>query len=103
MVGTALRGDEILSTAIHVFPDVITVDVSMPGQSGLKALPPLRSAFPAAIIVVVSTTMTRLYVEEAFIRGADDYIEKTNAGSDLMNAILSAQDRRDHNQADQRH
>ena len=76
LAGVVERGDQIVDTALKCLPDLITLDIAMPGQSGLQALPRLRSMLPHAIIVVISNTATPVYMEEAFARGADGYLEK---------------------------
>ena len=76
LAGIVDRGDQIIDVAQKCLPDLITLDIAMPGQSGLHALPRLRSTFPKAIIVVISNTATSVYMEEAFARGADGYLEK---------------------------
>jgi len=93
VIGYAERGDEVIATACALRPDVITLDVSMPGQSGMDVLPGLRAALPETIIVVLSSTVTRLYSEEAFERGADAYIAKDRVLSDLPLAIATARNR----------
>src|SRR5437868_3855368 len=76
LVGFAVRGDEVLEAAQRLRPDAITLDVAMPGESGLKVLPRLRALFPNAIIVIVTTCATLLFKEAALARGADGYVEK---------------------------
>ena len=89
LVGTVDRGDEIMESAERLCPDVITLDVSLPGMSGLNVLPRLRKACPRAIIVIVSATATPIYREEASLRGADGYVEKRRVFSDLLSTIAS--------------
>lgn len=81
------RGDEIVSTAEQVGPDVFVLDVSLPGQSGLQVLPRLRADWPQAAIVVLITHNDPLYREEAFRRGADTYLLKREAGTELVSTI----------------
>ena len=76
LAGVVERGDQIVETAQKFLPDLITLDIAMPGQSGLQALPRLRLLLPHAVIVVISNTATPIYREEAFARGADGYLEK---------------------------
>lgn len=83
----ATRGDEVIRQATALQPDVITLDVSMPGISGLQLLPGLRSALPNAVIVIVTITSDQLYMDEARIRGADGYVLKRNALAELIPAI----------------
>lgn len=83
----ATRGDEVIRQATALQPDVITLDVSMPGISGLQLLPKLRSAMPNAVIVIVTITSDPLYMEEARLRGANAYVLKRNTLTDLIPAI----------------
>jgi len=87
IVGFATRGDEVVRQAAALQPDAITLDVSMPGVSGLQVLPKLRSALPNAVIVIVTVTSSQLYMDEARLRGADAYVVKRNALADLIPAI----------------
>ena len=87
VVGNAERGDEIVPLALQLQPDLVTLDISMPGQSGLKAFPSLRAALPDAILIVISTIDNRLYRDEASRLGADYYVPKRSVISDLIPAI----------------
>ena len=98
LAGIVERGDQIVDTAQKCLPDLITLDIAMPGQSGLQALPRLRLLLPRAIIVVISNTVTPVYMEEAFARGADGYLEKgVRLLLSLPQTITSA--RQQHHQA----
>lgn len=91
LAGVVDRGDQIIDVAQKCLPDVVTLDIAMPGQSGLQALPRLRSTLPNAIIVVISNTATPVYMEEAFARGADGYLKKGGGMlSSLTQTISSA-------------
>lgn len=87
VIGFAERGDQVLELATGLHPQVITLDVSMPGLSGLNALPPLRAALPDTVIVMVATNSSKLYREEAYARGADAYVLKGDAFEQLLPAI----------------
>lgn len=93
VVGAVARGDHIMEAANRLCPNLITLDVSLPGESGLLVLPRLRKACPHAIIIIVSATSTAVYREEAFLRGADGYVEKGRAFSQLATAIASVRNR----------
>jgi DNA-binding NarL/FixJ family response regulator len=90
VLGFVARGDEVVRRAVSLQPDVITLDVSMPGKSGLNVLPELRVAVPNAAIIIVTTTPTMIYIDEAYRRGADGYVLKRNAASDLRPVIKKA-------------
>jgi DNA-binding NarL/FixJ family response regulator len=87
VIGFAERGDQLLELATGLRPQVITLDVSMPGLSGLNALPRLRAALPTAVIVVLTANSSPLYREEAYHRGADAYVLKGSALEELLPAI----------------
>jgi DNA-binding NarL/FixJ family response regulator len=87
VVGSISDGDEVLASASALQPDFLTLDVTMPGTSGLNLLPKLRALVPAATIVIVTTHSSDLYVKEAYQRGADGYVLKANAWQDLLPAL----------------
>jgi DNA-binding NarL/FixJ family response regulator len=90
IIGFVARGDEILRRAMKLHPDIVILDVSLPGMSGLQVLPMLRSALPDAAIVIVTTTVNKLYVDEAYRRGASGYIDKRRVRSDLVPTLENA-------------
>jgi DNA-binding NarL/FixJ family response regulator len=96
VVGFAERGDQLLELATSLRPHVITLDVSMPGLSGLNALPRLRAALPTAVIVVLTTNSSPLYREEAYHRGADAYVLKGSVLEALLPVIQAG--RKPHDQ-----
>ena len=77
-----------MESSERLCPDVITLDVSLPGMSGLNVLSRLRKACPRAIIVIVRL-LPPIYREEASLRGADGYVEKRRVFSDLLSTIAS--------------
>src|SRR5579871_342726 len=89
VVGQVDRGDDLLAAANLLQPDVITLEVSMPGCSGLRDLPAIRAAMRDVIIIVISVTLTPIYIEEALSRGADSYIAKSHVLAELMPAIIA--------------
>ena len=83
VIGYVERGDELVTNAM-------LLDVGMPGQSGLNALPAIRAALPTTLVVVISTISTAIYKEEAFRRGANAYVAKARVLSDLLPAIADS-------------
>jgi two-component system response regulator DesR len=81
------RGDTVGELAARTMPQLITLDISMEGSSGIKALPAIRAAVPSAKIVMVSNRGSSVYVKEALRRGADAFILKSRVGTDLLPAI----------------
>jgi DNA-binding NtrC family response regulator len=67
---------EALAARGKVMPDVIILDVRMPGRSGLEALPDFKQAFPDAHVVIITAFHDMESTIQAMQRGADDYIQK---------------------------
>lgn len=84
VVGRARDGAEALRLAALARPDVIVLDLHMPGMDGFTALPRLRACLPEARIVVVSAFPDPYTLVEAVQRGADGYIDKSRVWSELL-------------------
>lgn len=80
--GLAARG--------KVMPDVIILDVRMPGQSGLDALPDFKQAFPGAHVLIITAFHDMESTIQAMQRGADDYIQKPIDLDELDAAVAKA-------------
>ena len=68
-------------------PDLVLLDISMPGISGLEAIPKIRAAAPKAKVLVLSMHDDPTYVREAFATGASGYLPKDVADVDLVTAV----------------
>ncbi len=68
-------------------PDVVLLDVVMPGRSGLEAAPEIRRASPRSQILVLSMQDDPRYVREAFAAGASGYLLKEAADAELVAAV----------------
>lgn len=87
LVGMVTDGRALLAEAQRLTPDVILLDISMPGLNGVDAARQLRQAVPQAKIVFVTMHADRTYVTEAFRAGASGYLLKQAATSELSFAI----------------
>jgi DNA-binding NarL/FixJ family response regulator len=87
VVGEAADGNEALALVRETVPDVIVLDLNMPGIGGLDALPPLKLAQPSLKVVVLSMHAGREYVARAMKGGADAYLLKDSAVQDLVAAV----------------
>ncbi|MGH8042299.1 MAG: response regulator [Rudaea sp.] len=67
--------------------DVLVLDLTLRGESGIEALPRLRARFPALRILVMSMHEGEAYVDEALARGADGYVTKAVAPDELVAGI----------------
>lgn len=87
VIGTAESGQELVSLAQELTPDVVLLDIAMPGVSGLETARQLKSALPTVRILFVTMMMEPVYVSEAFRTGALGYVLKQSAASELVSAI----------------
>ncbi len=72
-----------------VKPDVILLDISMPGLSGIDAIPQIRKSHPKARIVMLTHHEGDSFVEQAMRAGADGYLSKDSEPAELTLAIES--------------
>jgi len=80
------RGEELLRRFDDLDPDLIVVDVSLPGMSGLELIKHLVSRDPDSKILVVSRHDESLYAERAIRAGAKGYVMKLEASEVLLKA-----------------
>ena len=86
-VGEAADADRAVFEAIEAKPDVVLMDVVMPGKSGIEGMPALLQAVPEAKVLVLSMQDDPRYVREAFAAGASGYVLKEAADTELVAAI----------------
>jgi two-component system response regulator NreC len=86
-VGEAGNGREAIFEARSCKPDVILMDVVMPVQGGLEALPALVHEHPEVKVLILSMEDDPRYVREAFAGGASGYVLKEAADNELVGAI----------------
>lgn len=89
VVGEAADGASALKLAKASNPDVVVLDVSMPGGSGLRAAAELRREVPEARVLILSMYDNAEYVMEAVRAGASGYILKDSAATDLRAAVTA--------------
>jgi DNA-binding NarL/FixJ family response regulator len=87
IVGTAHSGKELLAMAPGLAPDIVLLDVSMPDMSGLDLAPLLKRRLPRVKIIFVTMLCEPFYVSEGFRRGANGYLLKQSASSELLSAV----------------
>jgi DNA-binding NarL/FixJ family response regulator len=75
--GTAADGSEALAEAARLQPDVVLLDLSMPGADGLTVLPALRRAAPGSEVVILTASGTEDNLLAAIRAGAAGYLLKT--------------------------
>lgn len=90
VIGEASTADEAVSRTREALPDVLLLDVSMPGRSGFEALAELRDLQPDTAVVIMSMHDDAMHVREALQRGASGFVVKEAAPAELEVAIRAA-------------
>lgn len=87
VVGEAADADEAIDRSRAVAPDVLLLDVVLPGRSGIDALPDILAAAPGTRVLMLSMQNDAVYVRNAFAAGASGYVLKDAADAELVEAI----------------
>ena len=89
VVGEAADGHEALCQAREANPDVLTLDLTMPGGGGLKILECLRQACPHTRVLVLTMHEEPSYLRPVLAAGGSGYVAKSAADGALLAAIRS--------------
>jgi DNA-binding NarL/FixJ family response regulator len=87
VVGEAANGKEALSLTEKLRPDVVVLDISMPDISGLEVAARLRGGSGGARVLILSMHNNTEYVLESVRAGADGYLLKDTAATELRTAL----------------
>ncbi|RUA17476.1 MAG: DNA-binding response regulator [Clostridia bacterium] len=87
VVGEAWDGASCLDLALAARPDVILLDINMPGMNGLEALKRLRQAIPECKVLILTMHDDADYLRRALKEGSAGYLLKQAAGEELIMAI----------------
>ena len=87
VAGTARTGDEAVDVAASAAPDVILMDIRMPGLDGLGATRRITSRSSAVRVLILTTFEIDEYVFEALRSGASGFLGKSAEPQELLNAI----------------
>ncbi len=87
VVAEAATGAEALELAASLRPDVAVLDISMPGESGLRVAAELRQRSPDTRVLILSMHDNTEYVLESLRAGAHGYLLKDSAATELRGAI----------------
>jgi NarL family two-component system response regulator LiaR len=84
-------GEAVLAYCEHVQPDVIVMDIVMPGLDGLSVTRTLCEKYPAIRVVIISGYQNNLLIRAALEAGAISFLSKDASASDVVHAIRAAQ------------
>ncbi len=89
VVGEAADGDAGVEAAQRLQPDVVLLDLDMPGRSGLDVLPAVRAAAPGAQVVILSGLLRASVERRALEAGAVGYLEKGIPARRLVDELVA--------------
>ena len=87
VVGEAENGRKAVSHAKKILPDVVVMDVAMPGMNGVEATRQIVRNIPSAKVLVLTSYGDEGYVAQLLEAGATGYLVKQTAAADLLKAI----------------
>lgn len=87
VVGQAADAEEALDVVARLAPDVVLVDLSLPGMGGIELIKHLLAILPDVRTIVVSRHDESLYAERAVRAGARGYVSKLEAGDRIVEAV----------------
>ncbi|MEI6669006.1 MAG: sugar phosphate nucleotidyltransferase [Acidobacteriota bacterium] len=88
VVGSALSGAEALDLVARLHPDLVLMDVAMPGMDGLEATQRIKALAASPRVIILTLYDTPKYREAAHRAGADGFVPKADFGEKLLPLIL---------------
>ena len=92
ILGHVFDGLEAVQEAKRLQPDLVLLDVGLPGLNGIQAAHRIRAVSPVSRILMVSQTRSAEIAEAAIDAGASGYVVKSDASRDLLPAINAVLD-----------
>jgi DNA-binding NarL/FixJ family response regulator len=87
VVGEVARGDETVAAVELLLPDVLLLDIRLPGMNGIDIAREVARRFPAVRVLILSAYADDDYVHAAIGAGASGFLLKTTPGNELVGAI----------------
>lgn len=87
VVGEAEDGNELLDILEEITPDILVLDITMPGKSGLELLKHIKILYPDLPVLILSIHSEERFAIRALRAGAYGYLTKTSISGELIKAI----------------
>ena len=87
VIGIAKNGREAIDLAMVHHPDVVMMDISMPGLNGMEATEIIRQNVPGTKIIALSMHSSKKIIDKMFVSGASGYLLKESGVDELYDAI----------------
>src|SRR5688572_267984 len=89
VLAVAGNGEEVLEKLKKIRPDIILMDINMPGSNGIETTKIVRTKYPAVKILALTMYEEDKYIVDMMDAGASGYILKITGAEELVNAIHS--------------
>jgi DNA-binding NarL/FixJ family response regulator len=83
----ASNGDEVMRELLISQPDILLLDINMPGRSGFEVLKDVKQTYPQIPVIMVSVQTESQYALRCLRAGAAEYVNKNSASEELAPAI----------------
>lgn len=87
VIAEAADGDEAVREARNAHPDIVLMDIAMPGMKAAEAIGEIKRSRPATRVLVLTVHEDEKYLYQMFRAGADSYVPKKAAATELIAAI----------------
>ncbi len=87
VVGEAAEGGEAVAKAQRLSPDVVLMDITMPGMNGLEATRQIKALKPGVKVLILTMHESNQYISQFLRSGASGYVLKDTAAQELVGAI----------------
>jgi DNA-binding NarL/FixJ family response regulator len=84
--------DEAVKTIADDFPDVVLLDIEMPGTNGIQAIPKLKRMLPHTYILILTVYESEKMIFDALANGASGYLTKNTPASKIVESIREVKD-----------
>jgi hemolysin D len=91
VIGTASDGFSALEQVQIFLPDIVLLDIEMPGLNGLEVAKLIRHDFPDTKVIIVSSYDNAEYVQKSLQSGVNGYVTKQNINSTIVEIVRSVQ------------
>ena len=89
VVGESESGEGLLDNLLATAPELVLLDINLPGKNGVELLSYIKAAFPVFKVILFSAHTDAQYIRRAQQLQADGYLSKTVGQQELVSAILS--------------
>ena len=92
VVGETGNGFDVVKQTAQIRPDVVVLDVSMPGITDVEMAQQISQVSPETQVILLSMHLSREHALQALRAGANGYVLKESAGAEIVNAIRTVLD-----------